>query len=274
MYPILIKLGPITIYSYGTLLAIGFLLAIFLARKRARIYGLSPDRITDLGLYTLIAGIIGARILYVLTQLNSFIHRPLLDIFKIWEGGLVYYGGLLVGIIVGAWYIKKIKYPFLQVADIIAPSISLGQSLGRMGCFLNGCCYGKVSKTYGIIFPNVDNFPHIPTQLIESIFTFAVFLFLIKREKHKKQAQQLRVYPQDGYPLGKAAHLPNRGQGEIFLLYLLLYSAGRFIIEIIRADDRGPSLFGIISVSQFVSILIFIISARILIKNKNEIKNR
>lgn len=248
MYPILIKLGPITIYSYGTLVAIGFLFAIFLARKRAKMYGVNPDRITDLGLYALIAGLIGARLLYVLTQLKSFIYRPIFDIFKIWEGGLVYYGGLIGGLLVGVWYIKKIKYPFGKVGDIVALPIALAQSFGRIGCFLNGCCYGRVSKEFGIIFPNIDNLPRIPTQLIEAVLTFLIFLFLLKREKHKKRS------------------------GEIFFLYLFLYSTCRFFIEIIRADDRGPSLFGIISVSQFVSILLFFISVRVLIKN--EIKGR
>lgn len=249
MYPVLLKIGPITVYSYGTFVAVGYLLAILLARKKAVKYGLDPDKITDLGLYVLIAGLAGARLLYVLTQLKSFIYRPVFDIFKIWEGGLVYYGGLIAGVIIGVWYIKKIKYPLEKVVDIVAPSIALGQFLGRIGCFLNGCCYGKVSKSFGLIFPNIgDNLPHIPTQLIESVVTLVIFLFLLKREKHKKF------------------------DGELFLLYLVLYSISRFLIEIIRADDRGPSLFGVISVSQFVSILIFILLLKVLIAN--EVKGR
>lgn len=244
MYSVLIKFGPITIYSYGTLIAIGFLIGIFLARYRADKYGLNPDRILDLGLYTLIGGLIGARITYVLVNLKSYMYRPVFDIFKIWEGGLVYYGGLIVGVLVGLWYIKKIKYNFWKTVDVLAPSIAIGQVFGRIGCFLNGCCYGKVSNKFGLVFNSLnDNLSHIPTQLIESIFTFIIFLFLLKRDKKKKF------------------------EGEIFLLYLLLYSSGRFIIETIRGDDRGAFFFGIISISQFVSILIFLISAKGLLKN-------
>ncbi len=244
MYPILFKIGPFTVYAYGTLVALGFLTAIYIAKKNAIKENISPDKILDLGFIILISGIIGARLFYVITEIKDYIYNPL-DIFKVWEGGLVYYGGFIAGFIAALWYLKKNKLPVWVIADIVAAPIAIGQTYGRIGCFLNGCCYGKYSKNFGVIFHSLqDNFPRIPTQLLEAILTFTIFIILVLFKKYKKL----------------------KFAGQIFWIYVLLYSGGRFILEFLRDDDRGPILFSIFSVSQFISICLVVVSAAYLLK--------
>lgn len=236
MYPVLFKIGPISVYAYGTAVALGFIISIFFAGRSAKKEGIKPEIISDLGLYALVSGLIGARFVYILTDLKTFVYHPV-DIFKIWEGGFVFYGGLLFGIITGIWYLKRAKLDVFKAADIIAPYIALAHSIGRIGCFLRGCCYGRASYKFGIIFPSLmDGTPHLPVQLIESFFLFLIFLILLFRKKYKKF------------------------NGEIFWLYIFLYSTARFILEIFRADYRGPEFFGLLSISQVVSILFAVLA--------------
>jgi phosphatidylglycerol:prolipoprotein diacylglycerol transferase len=142
MHPILFEIpkiafgnwifGPIPIRMYGLMVGIGFLLVIFLASRRARKEGIDPDRIMDMGVYLMLAAIVGSRILYVLTNLHEFTANPF-NVFAIWKGGLVFYGGLLAAIPVGFWYVRKHKLPVWKTADIMAPFIALGHAFGRLG---------------------------------------------------------------------------------------------------------------------------------------------
>ena len=132
MYPILFKIGSINIYSYGVMIAIGFSVAIYLARQQAEKEGFDGDRIIDLGLYILLAGIIGARLLYVLTNLSEYREYPL-EIIMLNHGGLVIYGGIILATFTGIFFLSKRKIPILKTADILFPYVALAQSIGRIG---------------------------------------------------------------------------------------------------------------------------------------------
>ena len=137
MYPILLEIDGFALHTYGVLLASGFLLAVLLALREARRIGLDTNRIMDLFFYTLIAALIGSRVLYVLTNWEDFRGHPIEMIF-FWRGGLVFYGGLIFAFATGIWYVRKYRMNFNQIADLVAPSIALGQAVGRLGCFSAG----------------------------------------------------------------------------------------------------------------------------------------
>jgi len=242
MHPVLIRIGPLTIHTYGFLIATGFLVALYLAVRQAKKEGISSDRILDLGFYILLAAIIGARLLFVLINAAHYLSNPL-DIFKIWEGGLVFYGGVLFAVPVAIWYVKKHNMGIWSTADIFAPSIAIGHVFGRLGCFAAGCCFGKTAEMlpWGVIFSDPEclaprNIPLHPTQLYESGGEFLNFLILISLRKHKSF------------------------NGQLFMTYLLIYSVLRFVVEFFRGDVARGFLLPYISVSQGISILMFLVA--------------
>ena len=166
MHPVLFKIGPYSVYSYGAMLALAFLVCSFLAKRRAASIGMDGEKILDLTILLIMSGVIGGRIMFVILDLEYFKTRPL-DIFKLWEGGLVWYGGLILAVISGAVFLRIYKMPILKTADLMMPYVALGQAIGRIGCFLNGCCYGKT--------------PALPTQLFESAAMLIVYLILRRR---------------------------------------------------------------------------------------------
>ena len=166
MHPVLFKIGPYSVYSYGAMLALAFLVCSFLAKRRAASIGMDGEKILDLTVLLIMSGVIGGRIMFVVLDLEYFKTRPL-DIFKLWEGGLVWYGGLILAVISGAVFLRIYKMPILKTADLMMPYVALGQAIGRIGCFLNGCCYGKT--------------PALPTQLFESAAMLIVYLILRRR---------------------------------------------------------------------------------------------
>jgi len=249
MHPILFEIpkiafgnwifGPIPIRMYGLMVGIGFLLVIFLASRRARKEGIDPERIMDMGVYLMLAAIVGSRILYVLTNLHEFTANPF-NVFAIWKGGLVFYGGLLAAIPVGFWYVRKHKLPVWKTADIMAPFIALGHAFGRLGCFFAGCCYGAVCNgPLCVTFHDAHSLaplgiPLIPTQLIEAGGEFMLFGILLILWRHRKF------------------------DGQLFLLYPLFYSVMRFILEFFRGDaDRGLYFGGMVSTSQIIAVFMF-----------------
>lgn len=225
-------IGPITIYSYGVMLALAFGVGIYLARERARSAGISSKVIMDLSVYILLASIVGARLLYVLTNLDEYREQPLTAIFS--RYGFVFYGGLIFAIIVSIWYLRRQKLPVWQIADVLAPSIPIGQAIGRIGCFLNGCCYGKpTTLPWGVRVPGrdpLDLTPLHPTQGYEAIGDLIIFSILTCLWKRRKF------------------------EGQIFLMYLMLYSILRFVIEMYRGDN--PYLLFNLTLSQILSILL------------------
>lgn len=378
MYPRLfeIPLGPLghlPVNSYGLMVMLGFLAAIFVASQRSKQENISPETILDLGIITMLTGIIGARIAYLVIygqyfhwqifnifdgNLNIFglvigwfiplaifylhtfsrrreergdrrglaqkpqarivrpkktpviitfiglfvlsfisaiivgrivyliLHRQdyTWAVFKIWEGGLIFYGGLILGIIGGAIYLKKKQLNILQVADLIAPVIALGLALGRIGCFLNGCCYGKIAQNlpWAVRFPKITSgagsligsppfikhleerlitqqatysLPVHPIQLYESIFALILFVILSIIWKKNKSAQ------------GGSASLERSTSGGrngiVIGLLVLFYSIWRFLIEFIRGDwERilwGLTICQLVSLGTILLSIIFLL---------------
>lgn len=249
MHPILFKIGPITIYTYGVLIATAFFLGLALAARQARVEGEDPQKIMDLSFYILISAIVGSRLLYIVVEYKEYISNPL-RIFKVWEGGLVFYGGFIMAMAVVIIYIRKHEMNLWKVGDILAPSVAIGQGVGRLGCFFAGCCYGRETDvSWAVIFkdPNtlapMDVHLH-PTQLYDSANGFIIFAILLILRKFKKF------------------------DGQLFWTYTLLYAVGRFIVEIFRGDERGFVIESFLSTSQFIAIPLFIVSLAMLIKLK------
>lgn len=242
MHPILIRFGPLIIHTYGFLVAMGFLLGLGLAVRQAKKLGIPSNKIIDLGFYILLAAIIGSRLFFIFINASHYMKNPL-DIFKIWEGGLVFYGGVLLAVPTAIWYVKKNGLGIWKTADIFAPSIAIGHALGRLGCFAAGCCYGKPAEPlpWSVTFTDPESLARIgiplhPTQLYESAGEFINFLILIT----------LRRY--------------SSFNGQLFMTYLLLYSVLRFIVEFFRGDvNRGFIIYNL-SISQGISILVFLIA--------------
>ncbi len=243
MHPILFKIGPVTVYSYGVMLATACIVASFLAERDARLENIAPYKILDLALWVFIWGIIGARLMYVLLNLKDFLGYPL-RVFALWQGGLSFYGGMVLGIGVGIRFLKKENLDMGKIADIVAPYIVLAHAIGRIGCLLNGCCFGKVTRLpWGIYFPGSSYLQH-PTQIYSTLGLLGIYSFL-KLTKFTFFKRMLGI----------------KQKGQIFILYTLSYSFMRFFIEFLRGDTR-VFFFGL-TVFQIISVVVFLVSARI-----------
>ncbi len=248
MYPKILDLGPLTIHTYGLLLALAFIAGIWLASRNAAKAGLNPDSIWNLGLIVIFSALVGAKLLLFISDFSYYSENPR-EIFSLatLRSSGVYYGGLLLALVASGWYLHRAKLPGWKVADITAPGIALGQSIGRLGCLSAGCCFGKPTQLpWGITFTdpysyeNVGvplNVPLHPTQLYESLGTFILFLYLMWRLRK--------------------THFT----GQIIVEYLVLYAGLRFFIEFFRDDDRGFVLHGLLSTSQLIGIVTILISA-------------
>ncbi len=245
MYPVLFHIGPFTIHTYGVLIATAFLVGITLAAREGKRKGIDPERMMDLGLYILIAAIVGSRLFQVAVEHKYFFQHPL-EIIKIWKGGLAFYGGFIGALLAGIWYLKRHKMPVWKVGDALAPSIALGQAIGRIGCFSAGCCYGLPTNVpWAVTFTApgtlaIPGVPLHPTQLYESFSMFILFAVLWAFRKKIKF------------------------DGQLFWIYVMSYSVIRFIIENYRGDvERGFIQMGgfDLSTSQGVAIFAFLTAA-------------
>jgi prolipoprotein diacylglyceryl transferase len=222
--PVAFKLFGLAIRWYGILIATGMVLGTILAIKRAKKQGIEEDKVLDLLLFAIPAAIIGARTYYVIFNFESY-GGDILSMINIRQGGLAIHGGVIGGVLVGYFFCKKHRISFRKMVDICAPSIILGQAIGRWGNFINKEAYGSPTDLPWAIV--VDGVRVHPTFLYESIWNFMVFLFLLWYDKNKKF------------------------HGELFLLYGALYSTARFFIEGLRMDSL---MFGPFRVAQLVSI--------------------
>lgn len=247
MHPIICQIGPFVVYSYGLMLALAVLTASYLTAREAQKHGIARDAVYDLAFWTVLWGILGARVFFVFLNLDYFSQFPL-EILMLQKGGLAWQGSLVAGVMAGVFFIRRKKLPLFVLLDIAAPFIALGHAIGRIGCFLNGCCYGKPSS-WGIYFP-VWHEKLLPTQLYMVLGEFMVFLILMCVAGAGPCASLLKG-PQRRSPL----HAP----GTIFMLYLILSSFERFIVEFFRADH--VVLWGGLSIFQYVCLLIIGVAA-------------
>lgn len=247
MFPILFKIPFIDfpIHGYGVLVAAGFLVGSWVVQYESRRAGEDPARAMDLVFYILIAAIFGSRIVYVLvSEPHKVLENPLY-LFRIWEGGLVFYGGFIGAVLISIWYFRKHRLPAWKYADFFAPALALGHGIGRLGCVLTGCCYGRpmLNDTwYALVFPLNPNslapgaIPLYPTQLMESGAEFLLFgltMFLLRRKKI---------------------------DGQVITIYVMGYAFSRFLIESLRGDAvRGFLFNGLLSTSQLIAIILFAI---------------
>jgi phosphatidylglycerol---prolipoprotein diacylglyceryl transferase len=242
MHPILFNVGDWPVYSYGVLLAAAYLIGLQLGVMRARKAGVDPARVMDLGIYLIIAALVGAKLMLIAVDWNYFKSQPR-ELLSLVRAGGVFYGGLIAAVAVGLWLVRRYKLPVWTTADLMAPGIALGHVVGRFGCLLAGCCYGRptdvpwaITFTDPLAAQNVGTplgIPLHPTQLYDAgaeLIILAVLLFTERK----------------GRPFA----------GRTFWLYLLLYGISRFIIEFYRGDPNRGTVMAGLSTSQFVSLLL------------------
>lgn len=225
MFPVIFQIGPVTVYAYGLMLAIAVMVCAFFLTRDAKQVGMAPMLVHDSIFWLVVSGILGARFFYILINFSYF-QSHWIDVVKIYEGGLSWQGGLMGAMLASGFFIKKHQLPVAQTLDLYAPYIALGQAIGRLGCFLNGCCYGR-AVSWGIYFPVHNDHLH-PTQLYSTLGLLLIFVLL---KKYQTRAM---------------------GTGKVFVAYLLLAPSWRFGVEFFRADHEAL-LLGL-SVYQWVCI--------------------
>ena len=250
MYPTLLELGPITLYSYGLLLAAAYLLGLKLAMLRSATRGLDANRVMDLGILIIVSAVVGAKLMLLVVDFDYFSQSTERMLSLVRAGG-VFYGGLLLAVPVSWWYLRRHRMPVWTACDAFAPGIALGHAVGRLGCLMAGCCYGRPTDLpWGIVFTNAFAAANVgtpldvhlhPTQLYESFAELGILLILLGTERR-------------GHGFA----------GRTFWLYMLLYGASRFVTEFFRGDPRGM-VFDVMSTSQFVSVLIVPLSLGMLV---------
>jgi phosphatidylglycerol:prolipoprotein diacylglycerol transferase len=240
MHPILFEIGDWPVYSYGVLLAAAYLVALQMAVVRARHRGIDGTRVMDLGIYLIIAALVGAKLMLVIVDFDYFMSQPQ-ELLSLVRAGGVFYGGLLAALGVAIVLVRRYGLRIWATADLFAPGIALGHVIGRLGCLLAGCCYGRPADVpWAITFTNplaASNVgtplgvPLHPTQLYDAGAELLIMIVLLVTERRGRTFE-----------------------GRTFWLYMLLYGISRFIIEFYRGDDRG-TIAGI-STSQAVSLVI------------------
>ncbi|MGE3063015.1 MAG: prolipoprotein diacylglyceryl transferase [bacterium] len=251
MFREILHINGFTLTSYGLMQALAFAAGLIVLNIMSKKEKIDKDRLYDMAIWIIIGGIAGARIWFVAE--NFYVYKnDILAILKVWEGGMVFYGGFIGGFLAGLVYLKRNHLDIEQVGDITIPAFSLGIFIGRIGCFLNGCCYGKVSYSCGVSFPKdspayfeqmssgaiphnaPSSLPVIPTQLIESFSCLIIFVLLIYMYNRRKF------------------------KGEIFYSFFVLYGTERFLLDYLRFYSKEAMIFKIFSLSQVTSLILII----------------
>jgi phosphatidylglycerol:prolipoprotein diacylglycerol transferase len=238
--------GPFTLHTYGLLLAVAFLAGLWVASRQAKRAGLDANRVTDMAVWVLIAGLVGAKLMLLVVDWKRYSTGTGFELLSLFQSGGVFYGGLLGGIAMAIWYARRYALPGWPTADVLAPGVVIGQAIGRLGCFAAGCCYGKpTSVPWAVTFTDTYAMRHTgtpidtalhPSQLYESLACFLIFAFLLWLAPRK------------------------RFQGQVVLAYAVLYSVARFGLEFFRGDpDRGMILG--LSTSQAVAVVLVLAAA-------------
>ena len=253
MHPDLFSIGPLTIHTYGLFVAMGFAVAVLVTVKIGKAQGMESPQIMDMGFIIILCAIIGSRLGYVLLDVSHYIHQPL-DIFKIWEGGLVFSGGIVFVLLVIPWYFKHYRLPFWSMADLWAPGMVIGQAIGRIGCFMAGCCYGQPTNVkWCVVFTHPQSLAPLdvclhPTQLYSALAGFIIFTVLMVLTRKKKF------------------------EGQVFIWLIILHSTGRLLLERFRGDDRGLIPGTEMSITQVITLFLLIgaVVTLIVIKSKRK----
>ncbi len=256
MIPILLEIGPLKVHAYGAALALSFLLGSFWVTSRSRKLGYRDDHMMELFWWILISALIGSRIYYAFQHASDF-NDNFLEIFRIWGGGLTQYGGVIGALLVGGLYIRSRRWPWREVVDLIAPTLALGEAITRIGCFLNGCCFGKICDLpWAVNYPDSAHAHHVhggapmhPSQiylLIGNGLLFAVLAII-----------QPRL----------------RGSARVLALYLVLSSVIRFVVDFTRHFEAADhiTLVGLqMTHSQWVSIGFIVVAIWLWIGGRGE----
>ncbi|MCC5910489.1 MAG: prolipoprotein diacylglyceryl transferase [Clostridiaceae bacterium] len=226
---ILFNIGDFPVHLFGAMIALGILAGFYIMLQEAKRKGLNKDKLMDLAIYTVVVGVIGARINYILAFNPSYYLQNPIDILKIHEGGLSIQGSLIAGTIFALWYMKKKDIPIWRTADAFAPAIILGQAIGRIGCDVFGV---PMNKSYFWGVEVAGNLLH-PAQLYEAVLNYILFLVLWQKRKHIKY------------------------DGQIFMMYIIGFSINRFIVEFFRSN---PMVTGNLSIAHIYSIIIILVA--------------
>lgn len=247
MHSEIVTIFGITIHGYGLMIGLGFIMAVVLSCLRAKKAQLSSDAVIDIALIAIVIGFLGAKVMYVIVEFDRFLADPM---SVLGSSGFVVYGGIIAGVIGAILYCRRKKLSFLEYFDLMIPGVAVAQGMGRIGCFLAGCCYGRETDSWlGVVFPEGGIAPAgvklLPTQLFSAggDFLLAAALILYGRTKPKK--------------------------GNVGALYLILYGIGRFVIELFRNDPRGE--VGTLSTSQFISVFTVIGGIALYITNSRRL---
>ncbi len=263
MHPVLFKIGPVTIHTYGFLLALGVLMAIILMLKLSKDEGMDQKIVSDMIFYTLIIGLIGAKIYLFIIDFDFYLKNPS-DIVELFTQGGVFYGGLIFGLAFAVWFIKKKGLNMRKIGDMAGPSVALAHFFGRLGCFSAGCCWGRDASgcSIGVVFPELNQTTGVPagsyifpTQLMEAALNLLNFFILFIVYKKKKKFD-----------------------GQVFALYIFNYSIIRFFVEFFRGDPDRGYIFGSmhdpflsLSIPQLISLVGIILSIYLYIRFKKKI---
>jgi len=250
LHPVILKLGPLEIKSYGVMLAVSFLAGYFLAQRRAKAHRIDQAVLLDLSFYILLSAVIGSRVFYVITHWEQYSANPL-AVFYLWEGGLSMMGGILLSLLVCYFYLKAKSIGFKLMADILAPSIALGIALTRVGCFMYGCCYGLPTElSWGVHFPvNSAAGSHFheaihPTQLYSSAYGIIIFLILLVIERKTPPA------------------------GVLFGSLMVLYGMARFTVDFFRYYEPEQFLIRTpvaLTNNQLICIFLFLFGVYLIV---------
>lgn len=248
MHPVLVKIGSVPIHTYGLMIALGFLGGLLINRYLGKKSGIDPDKMVDGSFWGMMVGLIGARLLFVITRLSHYFEDPV-GIFRVWEGGLVFWGGPLAVFLWGIWWLKRNRIDYWKFADCAIHGLVVGHILGRFGCLGAGCCYGRpTGSDWGIRLHSDLVEPHLrgvylhPVQMYESVslmILLAGMLWVFRR----------KIF-----------------DGQVLLTYLIVYPIIRSVVEVFRGDSiRGFVVGDWLSTSQFISLIVFTVSLGILV---------
>ena len=255
MHPEILRIQSFVLHSYGLMVALGFLAGLWIAGRLASETGINGDKATSLGIYATVAAILGAKVLLLISDFSYYAANPR-EIFSMTtlQAGGIFFGGLVAALATAAWYLRREDLPALRTADAFAPGLAIGHAIGRGGCFLAGCCWGRTTGVPWAVTFTSDvahdlvgvplHVPLHPTQLYEALAEAVIFVILWRRFRRP------------------------HAEGAILGLYLILYPAFRFVIEFYRERSANSFPFGgPVSITQYLAVLLVTAGAYLLLRS-------